>query len=120
LHWQPPQQQQQWQPSPFGQAPETSGKATAALVLGICGLVVCPIILSIIGLVLGYQARGEIRASGGRIGGEGQAKAGIILGWVGLALWAVVIAAFLALALVGAGIEDSIEYDQDFSLLIRP
>ena len=35
----------------------TNGKATGALVLGICGLVVCPLICSIVAVVLGYQAR---------------------------------------------------------------
>jgi hypothetical protein len=73
-------------PIPQGYAPyqEASGKATAALVLGICGLVVCPLVCSIIGLVLGYQAKSEIDASGGRIGGRGSATAGIVLGWIGV------------------------------------
>ena len=110
MNWPPPQQQ--W----GGPAPETSGKATAALVLGICGLVVCPIILSIIGLVLGYQARGEIRGSGGRLTGEGQAKAGIILGWVGLALWALFLLFFVAIGVMSTGFDST---DGDFTLLIR-
>ena len=62
--------------------------------LGIVGIVLCPLICCILALVFGYQARNEIDASGGMIGGRGMAKAGIILGYVGLAftaLWILVI-----------------------------
>ena len=52
----------------------------------ILGLTLFPTIGSIIGLILGYMARNQIRDSGGTIGGEGLAKAGIILGWIGVAL----------------------------------
>jgi uncharacterized membrane protein len=111
LNWQAPQQ-----PAWGGPQAESSGKATASLVLGICGLVVCPIILSIVGLVLGYQARGEIQRSGGRISGESQAKAGIILGWVGIVLYGIGMLLFFAL-LAGSGV-DSGDFEGDFSLLI--
>ncbi len=80
----------------------TSGKANAALILGVCGLVVCPLICSILAVVFGYQARGEIDASGGRLDGRGQAVAGIVLGWVGIGLCALGIVAVIALiALAG-------------------
>jgi hypothetical protein len=122
----PPQQQQggpHWPPPHApGPQPESSGKAIAALVLGICGIVVCPIILSIAALVLGYQAKGEIERSGGRISGHGNAKAGIVLGWIGLVLWVLFMAAIIALGVSGA-LDDSYDpydFDQDFSLsLIR-
>jgi hypothetical protein len=63
-----------------------NGKAIASLVLGILGIVSC-LVFAIIALILGYQARNEIAASGGWQTGESLAKAGIILGWAGLALW---------------------------------
>ncbi|MDA0162461.1 DUF4190 domain-containing protein [Solirubrobacter ginsenosidimutans] len=66
---------------------ESSGKAVASLVLGICGLLVCPFILSVIAVVVATQARAEIRESRGRIGGSGLAQAGLILGWVGATLY---------------------------------
>src|ERR1700760_3941683 len=76
------------QPGGYGSPPPqpagSSGKATAALVLGIVGLF-C-FICSILALVFGYQARGEIDRSGGMIGGRGMAQAGIILGYVTLVL----------------------------------
>lgn len=88
--------------------------------LGICGLVVCPIVLSIVGLVLGYQAKSEIDRSGGRISGRGNAKAGIVLSWVGLALWLLFIAGFVALGVSGAlddGTYDPYDFEDDFSVV---
>jgi hypothetical protein len=66
---------------------ESSGKAVTALVLGICGLVVCPFVLSVLAVVFGIQARAEIRESRGRIGGAGLAQAGLVLGWVGVTIY---------------------------------
>src|SRR5215204_3874664 len=90
-----------WQQTPDGRwiqtGPTSSGKATAALVLGILGLVFCPLICSVLALVFGYQGRGEIDASGGRLGGRGNATAGIVLGWIGV----VICALFLILIVVG-------------------
>jgi len=63
----------------------TSGEAIAALVLGICGLCVLPLLGPVLALVFGYRARAEVDRSRGRTGGRGMAVAGIVLGWVGLA-----------------------------------
>jgi hypothetical protein len=41
---------------------------------------------SLAAVVLGHLARGEIRRSGGRIGGTGLATAGLVLGYLGLAV----------------------------------
>ena len=70
------------------------------MILGIVGLVLCPILPSILALVFGYMARGEIRRSGGQLGGSGVALAGLILGWVGIGIWVLI---FLAVAAVGSG-----------------
>ena len=75
-----------YQPQPFWEPPKTSGEAIAALVLGICGLLVCPFFCSIPALVMGYSARKDIDGSAGRITGRGMAVAGIVLGWIGLVL----------------------------------
>src|SRR5690606_23714185 len=78
--WSPPGGQ--W-PAPSLTTPsESNGKATAALVLGILGLVICPLVCSVLALILGYQARREIDASQGRQHNRGVAVAGIVLGWV--------------------------------------
>ena len=106
--WQPPAQQGNWQQAPDGSwvqssGAQSSGKATAALVLGILGLVFCPLICSVLALVFGYQGRGEIDASGGRLTGRGNATAGIVLGWIGV----VICALFLMLIVIAVVAGDS-------------
>lgn len=69
-------------PSATPAPPGGAGKATASLILGICGLFswLCPFVGlagSITGLVLGVQAR--------RAGQRGMAQAGVILCLIGLA-----------------------------------
>ena len=61
---------------PYQPQQESSGKAVAALVLGICGLVVCPLVLSIPAVIFATLARSEIRESRGRLGGASLAQAG--------------------------------------------
>lgn len=80
--------------------PGTSGKAIASLVLSLLGLLgVLPLIGPILGIVFGNQARGEIAQSGGALTGAELAQAGVILGWIGLALNA----AGLLCAILGLG-----------------
>lgn len=96
-----------WTQTPDGRwvqsGPTSSGKATASLVLGILGLVFCPLICSVLALVFGYQARNEIAGSSGRISGRGSATAGIVLGWVGVAICVL----FLILVVIGLLAGDS-------------
>ena len=75
----------------------TSGNAIASMVLGIVGLVFFPLVPSILAIVLGRSAKRDIRERPG-LAGEGMATAGIVLGWVGVAL--VVIGVVLVLLLV--------------------
>ncbi len=63
---------------------KSSGKATASLVCGIIGLIVFPVIFSVLAINLGLAAKREISRSGGQLSGEGKATAGIVLGIVGL------------------------------------
>jgi hypothetical protein len=68
-------------------APQTSTNATISLVAGIVGLFILPMIGGIVAILTGNAAKKEIANSGGTIGGEGLAKAGVVIGWVSLALW---------------------------------
>lgn len=82
-------------------AVKTSGLAVASLVCSIAGLFMCLFIGQIIGIVLGYKARQEIKEAAGALEGDGLASAGIIVGWVGIAI-DIVIVLMIALAFTGA------------------
>ena len=92
----PPAAGQQTTGYGYQAGPKTNGLAIASLVLGIAGLVfyVCGV-ASILALVFGYMARGQIDRDPQNQGGRGMAIAGIIMGWIGVAIlvifWAVVI-----------------------------
>jgi hypothetical protein len=64
----------------------TNGMAVASLVLGIC---FCFGLTGILAVVLGNLALNRIDASQGAEKGRGLAIAGIVLGWVGIALLAI-------------------------------
>ena len=97
-----------WQP--YQPQPQQSGLSVAALVLGICGFVVCPFVCSIAAIVTGTMAKQEIDGSGGRLTGRDMAKAGLILGWIGVALCVLAALAFLALVVFAVG--ESLEYSR--------
>ena len=86
-----------------------STTAVVSLVAGILGLTFLPLIGSIVALITGSMAKTEILQSAGTVGGEGLARVGIILGWIGIGL--AVFGACLTgvmlvipLCLVGAGL----------------
>ena len=90
--------------APPATGPDNSGMAIASLVASILGVTIMPTVGSIVGLILGYLARNQIRDSGGTIGGEGLAKAGIIIGWVGIGLAVIYICIFVAMLVLGLSI----------------
>ena len=79
-------------------APPSSGKATASLVLGIIGLVMLACfgigaILGLLAVIFGHVALGEIRRSSGRLRGVGSAIAGLIMGYLSIAVGVLVLLA---------------------------
>ena len=102
----PPSRPQSGYPAPTagpqGQpsAPLLVGSSTArwAMILGILSVTCCGIFAGVGALYLGYRARTEIRSSGGRILGDGQATTGIVLGWISVGL-----TVLLLLASLGGG-----------------
>jgi len=66
--------------------PPNSSMALVSLITGILGLTIFPVIGSFVALITGSMAKKEIANSRGALSGEGLAKAGIILGWVGIGL----------------------------------
>ena len=97
--WYPPQQPGYWAPPPPptsgmplapypgavpyapGAAQPTNGFAIASLVLSIIWLVGLG---SLLAVIFGIVARRQIRASGGRQGGDGLALAGLLIGILGI------------------------------------
>ena len=76
----------------------TESNAITALVCGIAGFFVCPVVLHIVAIITGNNAKRNIAANPG-LQGEGMARAGVILGWVGLAIFALVIVGAIALVI---------------------
>jgi len=75
-------------PAIAGSRGSTSGFAIASMVLGILWMYW---VGSILALVFGYIALHRIKASAGYVKGRGMAIAGVVLGWVGIALLALTI-----------------------------
>ncbi|WP_163508616.1 DUF4190 domain-containing protein [Fodinicola acaciae] len=96
-------------PPPYPVAPPTSGLAIASLIVSLGSLIVCGCPVSIVGAVLGHVAVKQIRESNNTVGGDGMAKAGIIIGWIitgiAAAWWAfwVVLYLFFGVAFLGIG-----------------
>lgn len=62
---------------------KNSALAVLALVSGIFGITMFPLIGSVVALLFGRLAKREIEESGGTLGGYNLAQAGLILGWIG-------------------------------------
>jgi hypothetical protein len=78
----------------------TSAKAIASLVLSLlwfCGLG------SLVAVILGHLARGDIKRSQGRVGGQGLATAGLVIGYLGL-VFTVAIGGIVAVAAIDEGV----------------
>ena len=74
----------------------TSGMAITSLILSIAGLTVVPVIGSVLALILGYMAQRDIRQRPTETSGEGLAKAGIVMGWIGVVLGVLVVCGIIA------------------------
>jgi hypothetical protein len=74
------------QQQPTEAALRTSSLATVSLAAGIAGFVMLPVLASIVALWAGYQARKETRSQPPLAGGDGMATAGIVMGYIQLAL----------------------------------
>jgi hypothetical protein len=65
------------------------------MVLGILSLTCFGILAGIPAIVLGHMAKSKIRQSGGRMGGDGKATAGLIMGYVSLAFSLLIVPAIV-------------------------
>ncbi len=87
--------------TPYPNAPTTNGLAVASLVCSLGGLL-CGV-GAIVGVVLGFVARSQIKASGGRQQGDGMALAGIIIGSVLIVAGIVLLIAIFAFVHTNCG-----------------
>jgi len=82
---------------------ETNALAIVSLVFGILGWTLLPVLGIIVAIVTGHIGLNQIRRSNGAQQGEGLAIAGLILGYLGLALG--LLAIFLVmLGILGIGL----------------
>ncbi|MEF9977758.1 MAG: DUF4190 domain-containing protein [Thermomonas sp.] len=87
---------------------QTSTLAIISLVAGILGWTVLPFLASIAAVICGHMARKEIRLAPDRLEGDGLAIAGLVLGYLSIAMLLLIVvgifllfgglAAFLAYA----------------------
>jgi hypothetical protein len=83
-------------------AKPTNGLAIASLIVSIASFAICPF-FAIVGVVLGYKARTQIRERDED--GDGLALAGIITGWCGIGysvLWLAFLGFFFTIPFWGA------------------
>lgn len=89
---------------PLSQATQTSNLALVSLILGMLSWMLLPVIGAIGAVITGHMGRREVRESGGRLTGAGLALAGLILGYLHLALALLAVLAFCLLgSLIGLG-----------------
>ncbi|MBP1467146.1 DUF4190 domain-containing protein [Candidatus Chloroploca sp. M-50] len=97
---------QQQPPAPYqpqvseGYAPAVipnSQLAVISVIMGVISWIILPVIGSIAAIIFGHLGRSEIRQSGGRIGGDGLAVVGLVLGYAQLIILVLGFCAFMAL-----------------------
>ena len=93
--------------APMGYAAPQNGQGTTALVTGILGLLCCGL-LSIVAIVTGRK--GMQLADSGQATNRGSAQAGMILGWIGVALWVIGLLFYVVVFIVAAANGGSVTY----------
>ena len=88
-------------PPPMGSTAPTAPEALWSMILGIGSLVCCGLLLGIPAIILGSSAKKKIASSGGTLGGEGMAKAGVIMGWISVGLSILGFAAWVLILIFG-------------------
>jgi hypothetical protein len=99
-------------------AQQTHTLAIVSLIFGILGLVgICPGLGSIVAVITGGMAQREIQSDPVRFTGDGLAKAGLILGWIGIGLVALGICAAIVYFLFIAVIIGTSDFEGSFRLV---
>lgn len=88
---------------------QTSGMAIAALVTGICGLIICPFFASIPAIVFGAIGMRDTR-NDPNLDGRGMAIAGLVTGIVGTSLSVILIIIVMAIGIAEENDNDRRDY----------
>lgn len=84
------------------QQTRTSVTAIISLIAGILGFVqILPVIGPIAAIITGHMAKSEIKRSGGLVTGDGLATAGLIFGYLTLAIGLCALCVFVLLPILG-------------------
>ena len=78
--------------------------AIISLVAGICGWTILPFLGAIVAIITGHMAKSEIKKSGGMITGNGMATAGLVMGYLSVALGVCLICVLVLLPILGVSI----------------
>lgn len=93
---------QGYPPYPPVQQTRTSVMAIVSLITGILGFVqVLPVLGPIVAVITGHLAKSEIKQSGGLVTGDGLATAGLVLGYLMLAIGLCALCVFVLLPILG-------------------
>ena len=74
---------------------QTSALAITSLVSGLLGWTFLPLVGSLVAIITGHMARAEIQRSNGQMDGDGLAIAGLVLGWLVIAISVLTVLAFV-------------------------
>ncbi len=74
---------------------DTSSLAIVSLVFGLLGWSFLPMLGSLVAIITGHLARGEIRREPARLQGDGLAIAGLVLGYAAIAMAVLAIMIFV-------------------------
>ncbi|MBT3338372.1 MAG: DUF4190 domain-containing protein [Anaerolineae bacterium] len=75
-------QQPNYQTPPSTPLTPNSTLAMVSMISGIVGWILAPLLGSLVAIITGHMAKREIRESMGRLGGDGMATAGLVLGYL--------------------------------------
>jgi Domain of unknown function (DUF4190) len=90
--------------NPMTPTTRTSTMAIISLVAGIAGWSLLPFLGSVAAIITGHMAKNEIKKSGGMLTGNGFATAGLIMGYLSIALGLCLLCVFVLLPIVGISI----------------
>ena len=111
-------QQPQYDPyqgqGPYQQVPQNDQKAVWSLVLGIMSLICCGIFAAIPAVILGHMSVKDIDQSGGWLTGKEMAVAGMVMGYIIVAITILIIIAYIIFGIAMFGMFGAIAQQQGY------